>query len=475
VLRAADPSSPRGVLMNAPVVVPAESFRPPAPPRRSEAMVLARALFTRRRDILDLLPAEAYRVKMGRVPIGKRRIWIVNDPKTIREVMVDKVDNYPKSDLMVAALKPLVGDGIFISNGPAWRRQRSMIEPAFAHMRLTSAFPQMVGAVDDFVAELASAKGPVEIDAAMSRVTADIIYRTIFSEPLASNEARGVFDAFQRYQDVVPQVNPKTFLSAPANAEFDEVPEVMEACRRIREVLGRVLDHRLAATEPHDDLAGAIVAARDKETGTGFTREELIDQIAVFFLAGHETSASVLAWSLFLLSQVPSAAERIRAEVAEVCGDGPVAYAHTAKLAFTRAVFKETMRLYPPVSFITRIARAADKLRDYDIEAGDLVVISPWLVHRHDKFWKDPEAFDPTRFLPENEKKIKPDTYLPFGLGPRVCTGGGFAQTEGVLILASLMRRFRFETLKPEKVMPICRMTVRPENAILARVVDLAA
>ena len=462
--------------MNAPVAPPsAEGFRPPAPVRRSEAAVLARALFTRRRDLLALLPAEAYRVKMARVPIGKRRIWIVNDPAAIRAVLVDKVDNYPKSDLMVSALAPLVGDGIFISNGPVWRRQRTMIEPAFAHMRLTGAFPQMVGAVDTLIDELAAARGPVEIDAAMSRVTADVIFRTIFSEALASDDARGVFDAFQRYQDMVPQVSPKTVLSTPANAEFDVDPEVERACERIRSVLGHVVDRRLAAGGTHDDLAGAIIAARDKADGTGFSRDELIDQVAVFFLAGHETSASVLAWALFILSRAPAAAERIRAEVAEVVGDGPIAYAHIAKLAFTRAVFKETMRLYPPVSFITRIAREADTLRDQEIRPNDLVVVSPWIVHRHDKFWEEPELFRPERFLPENERAIKPDTYLPFGLGPRVCPGGGFAQTEGVLILAALMRRFRFDTLAPDKVAPICRMTVRPEAAIKVRVVDLKA
>jgi cytochrome P450 len=461
--------------MDAPVAPPPEAYRPPAPTRHSEAIVLAKAVFTRRRDLLSLMPAEAYRVKMAKVPVGRRRIWIVNDPDTIRAVLVDKVDNYPKSDLMVSALRPLVGDGIFISNGPTWRRQRTMIEPAFAHMRLTGAFPQMLGAVDTLIAEIAAAGGPVEIDAAMSRVTADVIYRTIFSEPLESEDARGVFDAFQRYQDVVPQVKPTTILTTAANAVFKDSAEVVEACRTIRAVLGRVVDRRLAEGGAGDDLAGAIIAARDKETGTAFSREELIDQIAVFFLAGHETSASVLAWALFILSQAPAAAERIRAEVADVIGDGPFTYASVGRLAFTRAVFKETMRLYPPVSFITRIAREADTLREHEIRASDLVVVSPWLVHRHDKFWDEPEAFRPERFLPENEKKIRANTYLPFGLGPRVCTGGGFAQLEGVLILAALTRRFRFETLQPEKVAPICRMTVRPEAAIRARAVDLAA
>ncbi len=459
---------------------PSSNYRPPAPARRSEAAILARAVFLRQRDLLNLLPAEAYRLKMGKVPIGKRRIWIVNDPKLIRRILVEKAEDYPKSDLMVAALKPLVGDGIFISNGHTWKRQRRMIEPSFAHMRLTTAYPQMVGAVDTLISELAAAKGPVELDAAMSRVTADAIYRTIFSEPLASSDARGVFDAFQRYQDVVPQVNPKTIISSPANGSFDDVPAVVNACREIRGVLGRLIDRRLAeeaagTVRDGDDLAGAVMAARDKETGTRFDRDELIDQIAVFFLAGHETSASVLAWSFFILSQTPEIAAEIRAEVKEICGDGPIEYAHIARMVYTRAVFKETMRLYPPVSFITRIATKSDEMRDHKVEPGDLVVVSPWLVHRHDKFWKDPEVFRPERFLPENEKKLKADTYLPFGLGPRVCPGGGFAQTEGVLILASLTRRFAFETIAPEKVNPVCRMTVRPDAAIRARVVDLAA
>lgn len=458
--------------MNAPVLAAPAAYRPPAPARRSEAAVLTQALLLGKRDLLSLFPAEAYNVRMAKVPIGRRRIWIVNDPDTVRTVLVDKADQYPKSDLMVSALRPLVGDGIFISNGDVWKRQREMIEPAFAHMRMAAAFPRMVAAVDQLIDEIAASPGPIELDAAMSRVTADAIYRTIFTEPLASDEARGVFDAFQRYQDVVPQVTPKTVLWTSPNKEFDADPEVEKACRTIRGVLGRIIDRRLAEGIDSDDLAGAVIGARDRQTGLGFTREELVDQIAVFFLAGHETSASVLAWSLFILSQVPEAAEQIRDEVWSIAEDAPLTQQHIGRMAYTRAVFRETMRLYPPVAIISRIAREADELRGYAIEPGDLIVVSPWLIHRHDKFWQDPEQFRPERFLPENEKAIAANTYLPFGVGPRVCTGSGFAHTEAVLILGSLMRRFRFETLQPEKVQPALRVTVRPEKAIRARVHD---
>jgi cytochrome P450 len=188
----------------------------------------------------------------------------------------------------------------------------------------------------------------------------------------------------------------------------------------------------------------------------------LIDQIAVFFLAGHETTASALTWAFFILSQQPKVLAKLRTEVRKISGRQPITFNQTRQMTYTRNVFREVLRLYPPVSFITRVATADDVLGSETIRAGSMIVISPWLIHRHRSFWKEPELFQPGRFSPAREKSIQPGTYLPFGVGPRVCTGASFATTESTLILAALCRRFDFETLNPDAIEPVGKLTTRP-------------
>ncbi|QIE54323.1 cytochrome P450 [Pikeienuella piscinae] len=445
-----------------------EPFRPPAPKPKTMAGAFASA-FLGARDVLSLLPGSAYETFIGQAPGSKRPIFIVNHPHLVRKVLIDRVANYPKSDLMVGALAPLVGDGMFISAGETWARQRRMIDPAFAHMRIKTAYQQMVAAVDAAETRLDAAAGPLPLDEEMSRLTADIVFRTIFSEPIEGEHASAVFHAFAEYQNSVPQIEPKVMLESPAWAEIEPPKRVKEMCAVIRERLGVMIDRRLASGERRADIAGDVITARDPETGEGFTRDELIDQIAVFFLAGHETSASALTWAFFILSQTPETVARIRKETARAVGDGPIRFEHVRALGYTRNVFREALRLYPPVSFITRIATKDDVLGEQKIAAGSLVVVSPWLIHRHRKFWRRPDVFDPDRHLPGRMTKIASLAYLPFGLGPRVCAGASFATTESVLILASLCRRYDFETLNAKRVMPVGKLTTRPKEPIRMR------
>ncbi|MFV0474939.1 MAG: cytochrome P450 [Pikeienuella sp.] len=443
-------------------------YRPPAPKPKSIAGAFASALFGER-DVISLLPASAYESFIGQAPSSKRPIIIVNHPSYVRQVLVGKVDNYPKSDLMVGALEPLVGDGIFISSGEPWTRARRMIDPAFAHMRIKTAYHQMVAAVEACEARLDRAAKPLPLDEEMSRLTADIVFRTIFSEPIDGEDASAVFHAFADYQNNVPQIEPKVMLESPAWANIDPPKRVREMCAVIRERLGVLIDRRLASGERKADIAGDIIAARDPDTGEGFTRQELIDQIAVFFLAGHETSASALTWAFFILSQAERPLKRLRKEVAAVVGDGPIQFEHVRALPFTRNVFRESLRLYPPVSFITRIALKDDVLGEQKVKAGSLVVISPWLIHRHRKFWRRPDEFLPDRHLPGRQTRTEQQSYLPFGLGPRVCSGASFATTESVLILAALCRRYDLETMNPKRVMPVGKLTTRPKEQIMMR------
>lgn len=442
-------------------------YFPPAPRPRSRFGAVASALFGTR-DVIGMLPDAAYESYVVRSPVGGRPVFLVNHPHLVRRVLVDEVAAYPKSRLMVDALRPLVGDGVFISGGETWARQRGMIDPAFAHMRIDAAFGQMAAATDAFAARLAAAPSEIRVlDEEMSRLTADIMFRTIFSEPIEGEDAAAVFRAFAAFQRATPHIEPKVIFGDDGAAAPTKT--VTETCAAIRALLGRLIDGRLSSPGAHQDIAAEIIAARDPATGKGFDREELIDQIAVLFLAGHETSASALTWAFFILSQQPRMLARLREEVASVAGDGPVAFAATRALPFTRNVFRETLRLYPPVPFITRTAAVAGRIGVHDIPRGSLVVASPWLIHRHRKFWRRPDAFDPDRFRQGGRNRVEQAAYLPFGLGPRVCNGASFATAESTLILAAVARRFDVETVNADEISPVGRLTTRPLHPVRMR------
>jgi cytochrome P450 len=452
----------------------AEPYCPPRSPPLSALLGLLRTAWRGEGDLLSLMPAKAYTMRIGTLGYSRRTILLVNDPQLVRDIVTDPLDVFPKSDLMVGALAPLVGDSIFVASGDRWRRQRAMIDPAFSHMRINRAFASMQGASDDYERRfdaLAASGEPFSLDLAMSHLTADIICRTVFSTSLQSEAAQEVFDAFAVFERSVAQVKLRRLIFDPAWTEVPQSDPVLAACGRIRHQLGLLVDrHCGAAPDTYNDIAAAVIGARDAATGTGFSREELIDQLGVFFLAGHETTASGLTWSVFIASQLPALVQRARAEVQAITGGGPIEFEHTRRLAYLRNVFRETLRLYPPITFLPRVAAEDCVIGTRRVRRGALVMISPWTLHRHRDYWHQPHAFDPDRFLPEREHELTPGVYLPFGQGPRVCVGKGFAEVESALILARLLRRYDFETLHPERVRPVARLTTRPAEQIMCRV-----
>ena len=423
-------------------------------------------------NLLSLLPQAAYRMRMGRLGYSRRGILIVNDPLLVRSILTEQSEIFPKSDLMVNALEPLIGDSMFVSSGEVWRRQRRMIDPAFTLIRLSRAFPSMVAGVDEAEAafDAHAADGTAfSLDMAMSHLTADIICRTVFSTSLHSRAARDVFDAFTLFERNVAEVKIWRLIMDPAWRKTPQEPGVLEACRLIRQHLGDMIDTHIAAgADRPDDIAAACIAARDG--AAGFSREELIDQLGVLFLAGHETTASALTWAFFILAMQPDVVARIRAEVAGVSGHGPVEFEHTKHLHYTRNVFRETLRLYPPITFLPRVALQATTLGGHKIRRGTLIMIAPWALHRHESYWREPNVFDPDRFSPERESELTPGAYIPFGFGPRVCVGAGVATAEATLILARLARRYEFTVRDPARVRPVARLTTRPAEQIWCRV-----
>lgn len=457
----------------------ADRYRPPAPRPMAPTAAVLRALLAGERDLLALLPAAAYRQRLGRLGVSRRTILLVNDPAVVRRILGVEAAGYPKNDLFVGALAPLIGDGIFISSGEAWRRQRRMVEPAFSHMHVGRAFVHMAAAVDALEQELDAAVAagrPVAIDAATSRLAADIMVRTIFSRSLDSRAAADVFRQFERFQKAVANVRVLRLLLGRPWAPVRQPAAARAAAARLRGLLHAFIAPRLAAgpDAAPSDICGDMIAARDPDSGDAFSLDALVDQIGVFFLAGHETSASTIAWALFLLSQQPHWLARVRAEVQAVCGDGPVTVDHTRALPVLRAVSREVLRLYPPGPFLPRVALRPAAIDGIPVPRGGMVMISPWLLHRHEALWDAPDRFDPARFLDGRDKAVVPGSYIPFGLGPRVCVGAAFATAEILLVLARLLRRYELSALTPARVRPVARLTIASATPITMRLSRLA-
>jgi cytochrome P450 len=449
-------------------------YRPPAPTPMTPLRSLLRVIRQGDGDLLSLVPIDAYEKPYTYLGYSRRSILLVNDPSIARDILTDPLEIFPKNDLMVGALEPLVGDSIFVSSGERWRRQRAMIDPAFSGLRINTAYSSMQQAVDDYEAELDRRSGDGDsfsLDHAMSELTADVICRTIFSRSLESQTARDVCDSFTEFESSVASVNLWQLIAGKPWADVKQPAAVLDACARIRRYIGDLVDPRLDGSQPAaDDIVAAVIDARDAESGKGFTREELIDQIGVFFLAGHETTASVLTWAFFILATRPELLRRLRKEVDEVAGDGAVSIQDVKQLGFVRNVFRETLRLYPPITFIPRVAAEATRIGEFRVKKGAMIMVSPWTAHRNALLWRHADRFDPDRFDAQSGKSDDRGVLMSFGLGPRVCVGAAFATIESGLILARLARRYDFVVENADAVRPVARLTTRPATDIRVRV-----
>ncbi|MBD3679274.1 MAG: cytochrome P450 [Rhodobacteraceae bacterium] len=438
---------------------------PPKPQARPERVSLWRYLRLFRQDILSAQPERLYRARMAEFRTPFFRSYLVNEPDLIRTVLNDRPSDFPKSDRVGEGLRPLLGQSVFLTNGETWAHQRRIIDPAFERGRLRESFPAMLAAGRAAANRLEP--GPLDMEPETSHTAADVIFRTLFSLPIEAPVAHEVFEQFRAYQARQPILNLAAFLPLPRWAPRGYGRAARKSAARIRGLIAGLVAGRLAEIEAGTappDLATRILTLRDPETGEGFSAEEMVDQVAIFFLAGHETSASALAWALWLLAANPAAQGRAAAE-ARALGDAPD-FGDLSKLGFTRNVFREALRLYPPVPMMVRAATQAETFRGRDVSPGAQVVISPWHMHRHERHWTEPDAFDPERFETDHGKASQRDAYLPFSSGPRVCPGAGFAMAEGVLLLALYLQRWEFREVQGRRPIPRAHLTVRSRTGI---------
>jgi len=438
----------------------------PKPPSRPDRVSLWRYLKLFRADILSAQPARLYRAWMAEFKTPFFRSYLINQPDLIREVLDRRPDDFPKSNRIREGLAPLLGNSVFVTNGEDWKRQRRIIDPAFEGGRIRDAFPAMYAAGAAAVARLQP--GRVEIEAAMSHAAADVIFRTLFSLPIEDQTASEVFRQFREYQRTQPILNLAAFLPVPRWVPRFHRAKTRQTAAAIRSLIGALTAARQAAIgagEAPEDLATKIMTTVDPVTGERFTAAEMVDQVAIFFLAGHETSASALAWALYLLAVSPDVQARVAVEALALDVQNP-GFAMLSGLKFTRDVFRETLRLYPAVPMMVRQTTCPERFRDRAVPLGAQVVISPWHLHRHERIWDRPDEFDPDRWQTEAGRTCGREAYIPFSSGARVCPGAGFAMVEGPLLLALLVREFRFAAVPGLAPVPVAHLTVRAKDGI---------
>ena len=450
-----------------------EHFCPAYPRPRKKRGSLVMMFFSARRSWLDALYERSYAMQMGEVHLPGLDMYMVNEPALVRRILADEAASFPKSALMGEALEPLLGKSIFTTNGAQWKRQRQMMDPAFAQARLNVAFPRMREAVQDMIARLDAVDDGArhDIEAEMTHVTADIIFRTIFSTPMEGAEVRQMFAAFARYQTLAPRLMLPSLFGARWLVWPWDFWRSRRAAREIRVLLEAFVRPRHEAyvaglPHPHTDILAAFLDARDESTGAPFELGELVDQVAMLFLAGHETSASALGWACHLMAHVPDIQDRMHAEGLQEIGERTPESSDMKKLELTRNVFRETLRLFPPVGFFAREAAVACPMRDKQVPQGATVVVSPWLIQRHRQWWPQPDAFNPDRYADDASREQLKQAYLPFGMGPRVCLGAAFALQEAALILFSVARYWRLEPATGHEPQPVGRLTIRSANGV---------
>ena len=430
----------------------ASSLAPEHPPEPDTAFDIGstedslekmRELFARYGDI--------YRVY---APGRKSYTYVINHPDDVKRVLVSNHKNYTKG-VGLDRVKILLGNGIMTSEGDFWRRQRYMMQPMF-HRRVITEFARVIDAANDrFIArwEAQAARGErVNVTDDMSALTLDIVLRAVFGRDLErlTTESGG---------------NPFAVVTEEPvrNLQF------AYKFRSLGKLVAAVMRRRAGEADEHVDFLAMLMSARDKETGDPMGERELIDEVMTLVVAGHETTASALNWTWYLLALHPQVESQLHAEIAAAPPAEAASLAQMEALPYTQQVVSEALRLYPPGWLLSRRAIGADVLAGFEIPAGTDVLLSPYLLHRHPRFWPDPEAFKPERFASANEAARPRFAYMPFAAGPRHCIGETFALYEMLMHLYKVARHYRLTYLPAEPVELEAQINLRTKNPLYMR------
>jgi cytochrome P450 len=444
--------------------------RPPAPVPREAPLGLLGLLFTLRKNPILTWSRRHYEQPIVTEHTALGRSAVVSDPAAVRRVLVDNVENYRKDDLQKKLLSPALGNGLLTSDGEDWRLQRRRFASLFTPRVVAAYSDAMIAsanALSDRWKEMREGR-PIDAAEQMCHALLDVLERTLFAGGVGK-KPKEFMRAATRYFDTQGRVDPLDMLQMPswlprigllrAQPALEFFPQVVEAVVDRRRLMGGSAD-----ALPRD-LVTALIEASSANGGT-MSEADIAANVITFIGAGHETPANTLTWSLFLLSLDEEWRQRVEAEADSEMPDGVFVPGTLDRFVAIRALIDEAMRLYPPVAIISRQAIADDVLAGHQIRAGAIIVIAPWVLHRHRMLWRDPDAFDPARFLPESSAAIDRFAYLPFGAGPRICIGASFAMQEMIIMLATIARSFRLDLMPGHKVEPVHRITLRPEGGM---------
>ena len=440
--------------------------RPARVPLATQPLGILGSFRAGRRNVLELIPDLATHAKIlsGRTV---RRWHMVMAPDALRRILRENVENYPKSVVTKLILEPAIGDSLFVAEGQEWLWQRRTAAPVFSHRNVAALGPVMTAAAERAADRIGRAAGRAcdlydEMVAATFEVISDV---TLSGDPSGGFDRGAVHRAIEGYIAQTARVSLLDIIGAPPWVPRPGRMVAGAAMREMKRVADGAIDRRRAeGARPVPDLLDLLLAGEDPKSGRRMSTSELRDNLLTFIVAGHETTALTLSWALYLCAFDQGVQDAARAEAQAVLGDRAATAADVPALPLIRRIVDEALRMYPPAAFLARTAREADMLMGREVRPGDTVILPIYALHRHHALWPDPDRFDPGRFA--DARAIDRFAYLPFGDGPRVCIGANFALQEAVIILATLLARFRFARVPGREPKPVMILTLRPEGGV---------
>jgi cytochrome P450 len=420
-----------------------------------------------RHSLIGVWTRESYAARDFAFRLLRRQICVFNDPASVKAVFVSGAETFErKGAMMRRALSPLLGDGLFISDGETWRRRRPLVADIAHKTQVPFYAPMMTGAAAEMLAGW-RAGAVVSLLPAMAELTAQIIARSIFGTRLGAGALAGIVHGFGRYQAGIDSFNLPFFLGAAEGWPVGRGRAMRAAIAEVHGVVEHVITEHIAGRGEHGSMVDLLVRRMQRSPELRLDVQALRNEAATIFMAGHETTAATLTWAFYLLAKAPWAEAALQAELDAVLGTREPTAADVPNLPYARAVIEETLRLYPPVPILPRQARAAAEVGGIAVERDALVLVVPWTLHRSPDLWEQPMHFRPERFL-EGPSPV-PYSYIPFSAGPRICAGLNFGLTEAILCLAMVARAFRLRLAEGFVAEPVCRLSLRPRQPILAR------
>ncbi|HYD86013.1 MAG TPA: cytochrome P450 [Vitreimonas sp.] len=437
-----------------------------APPARQ--LPFWRALAAMRDNPIAGWPQAIYEQPVYLPPRRDFRLLYLCEPTALRTVLVDNAADFTKSPVWMGLLKPLLGEGLLTAEAESWRWQRQAAAPAFQPRRVEACAEAIGAAADRAVSrwESEAASAVRDIGAELNTITFEVILDAMFGGR-GEVDSAGMSQAFSAYLEALGRPSLFDLFGAPQWLKRFTAPAAHEAAAYLRRSVGEMIECRRRSPR-RGDLYDALAEARDAKTGRAMSDGELCDNLLTFLAGGHETTALALTWSIFLVAIYPEVQARIRAEVDAVAGEKAICANTAGELRFTRQVIQETMRLYPPLPALSRVAKRAGALAGEEVRRGDVVIVPIYALHRHRLYWDNPDAFDPSRFA--GGAGGRRYHYMPFGAGQRVCIGAAFAMLEATILLAALVRRAQFTAIAPDLVRPKLRLALRPEGPLAVEV-----